>query len=85
MFIKNLDFLSPRITFYHKGFLSHSSISSGIMSIIAVISVIVLGVHFSLDIIKKTNPKAFYLHSFVSDAGIFQLKHEYYQPESSTL
>ena len=73
MFIKYLDFLSPRITFYHKGFLSHSSILSGILSIIAIIFLIILGVHFSLDIIKKTNPKTFYLHSFVSDAGIFQL------------
>ena len=73
MFIKYLDFLSPRITFYHKGFLSHSSILSGILSIIAIIFLIILGVHFSLDIIKKTNPKAFYLHSFVSDAGIYQL------------
>ena len=73
MFIKYLDFLSPRITFYHKGFLSHSSISSGILSIIAVIFVIILGIHFSLDIIRKINPKTFYLHSFVADAGIYQL------------
>ena len=73
MFIKYLDFLSPRITFYHKGFLSHSSITSGIMSIIAVLFVISLSTYFSLDIIKKTNPKAFYLHSFVADAGEFQL------------
>ena len=73
MFIKYLDFLSPRITFYHKGFLSHSSISSGILSIIAVIFVIILGIHFSLDIIRKINPKTFYLHSFIADPGIYQL------------
>ena len=73
MFIKYLDFLSPRITFYYKGFLSHSSIISGIVSIIAVIFVISLGIYFSFDIIKKTNPKTFYLHSFVADAGEFQL------------
>ena len=73
MFIKYLDYLSPRITFYHKGLLSHSSISSGILSIIAVISVILLGINFSFEIIRKTNPKTFYLHSFIPDAGIFEL------------
>ena len=73
MFIKYLDFLSPTITFYYKGFLSHSSILSGILSIIAIIFVIILSVYFSLDIIKKANPKTFYLHSFVADAGIYQL------------
>ena len=73
MFIKYFDYLSPRITFYHKGFLSHSSISSGIISIIAVIFVILFGINFSFEIIKKTNPKTFYLHSFIPDAGIYEL------------
>ena len=73
MFIKYLDYLSPRVTFYHKGFLSHSSIISGILSIITIIFVIALGVYFSLDIIKKKNPRAFYLHGFLEDAGIYQV------------
>ncbi len=73
MFIKYLDYLSPKVTFYHKGFLSHSSILSGILSIISILFVIILAVYFILDVIKKTDPKTFYLHTFLEDAGIYQL------------
>ena len=73
MFIKKVDFLSPKITFYYKGALSHSSIFSGIISIISILLIILLALHFSLDIIKRKNPKAFYFNSFIDDAGIFPL------------
>ena len=73
MFIKYLDYLSPKVTFYHKGFLSHSSIISGILSIIAITFVIILGVYYTLDIINKTDPNTFYLHSFLGDAGTYHL------------
>ena len=59
MFIKNLDYLSPRVTFYHKGFLSHSSICSGILSIIAIVFVIILVVYYFLEIIDKKIQKHF--------------------------
>ena len=61
MFIKKVDFLSPNITFYHKGALSHSSIFSGIISIISILLIILLAIYFSLDIIKRKNPKHFIL------------------------
>ena len=73
MFIKYLDFLSPRITFYHKGLLSHSSILSGIISIIAIIFIIILGIYYSLQIIKRKNPNISYYKNFEKDAGIFQI------------
>ena len=73
MFIKKVDFLSPKITFYYKGALSHSSIFSGIISIISILLIILLALYFSLDIIKRKNPKAFYFNSFIDDAGIFPL------------
>ena len=72
MFIKNLDYLSPRVTFYHKGFLSHSSICSGILSIIAIVFVIILAVYYFLEIIDKKDPKTFYLHSLIEEAGVYQ-------------
>ena len=37
MFIRNLDYISPPITLYHEGSLSHSSIVSGILSIMSFI------------------------------------------------
>ena len=73
MYIKYLDYLSPRITFYYKGFLSHSSIVSGIISIISIIFLIILVVYFSLDIIHRKDPNTSYFKSFTEDAGEYQL------------
>ena len=73
MFIKYLDYLSPKVTFYHKGLLAHSSILSGILSIIAIIFIIVIGMYFSYDLIKRKDPNAFYFNSFKDDAGEYQL------------
>ena len=71
MFIRYLDYLSPPISIYYKGNLTHSSIVSGIVSIIAVMGMIFLAVHFSFEIINRDNPYAFYFNSFVEDAGIY--------------
>ena len=73
MFIKYLDFLSPRITFYHKGLLSHSSMLSGIISIIAITCIIILGIYYSSEIIERKNPNISYYKNFEKDAGIFQI------------
>ena len=73
MFIKYLDFLSPRVTFYYQGYLSHSSVISGIFSIISIIFLIILAVYFSLDIILRTNPNTFFFNSFLEDSGVFEL------------
>ena len=37
LLIKELDYISPSITFYHNSQLSHSSIISGIVSIISIL------------------------------------------------
>ena len=71
MFIRQIDYLSPTITFYHKGILSHSSIISGILTIISFVIIISIAVYFSLDIIKRKNPQAFYFNKYVEDSGIF--------------
>jgi len=73
MFIKRLDYLSPPITFYHQGLLSHASILSGILSVISIIGIISFAVYFSLDIINKRDPNTFTFNSFIEDAGIFPI------------
>jgi len=73
MFFKRLDFLSPPITFYHRGYLSHPSIMSGILSIVSIILILLLAVYYSLEIIQRKNPKIFSYTTHVDDAGIFPM------------
>ena len=73
MFIKYLDYLSPPITFYHKGYLTHSSLISIIISIVAFLIIFILAINFSLDIILRRNPTAYYFNRFIDDAGLFPL------------
>ena len=73
MFVKKFDFLSPKITLYYKGSFSHSSILSGILSIISIIVIFSLSIYFSLDLIERKNPDSYYLNRFVEDAGEFPI------------
>jgi len=73
MFFKRLDFLSPPITFYHRGYLSHPSILSGILSIVSIILILLFAVYYSLEIIERKNPKIFSYTTHVDDAGIFAM------------
>ena len=73
MVIKKLDVLSPPVTFYYKGVLSHPSIVSGIISIIAFIIIMFFAVYYSLFVIMRKNPKAYYFSSFTNDAGVFPI------------
>jgi len=73
MYIKNFDYLSPPIAFCHQGSLSHSSIVSGILSIISFILIFVMTFYFSLDLIKRRNPAAFYYNRHIDDSGIFPM------------
>jgi hypothetical protein len=68
MILKRLDIVSPRITFYYNGSLIHSSIFSGILSIISVLLIIGFSTPFINDLIKKKNLNAFYYISFIEDA-----------------
>ena len=73
MFFKKLDFLSPPITFYHRGYLSHPSILSGILSIVSMILILLFAVYYSLEIIQRKNPKIFSYTNFVEDVGTFPM------------
>ena len=69
--IQYLDYLSPHITFYHNGFLSHTSIISAILSIFSFVLIIIIAIYFSLDLIKRQNPTSFSFNSYIEDSGTF--------------
>jgi len=73
MIIKKLDILSPPITFYYKGGLSHSSIVSGIITIITFIIIIFFAFYYSSFVIMRLNPKTYYYNTFIEDAGMFPI------------
>jgi len=71
MFIKKLDYLSPKVTFYYKSYLSHTSVISGIISITSIFIIIIQAIYYSLHIIKRKDLNAFYFNSFLEDVGSF--------------
>ena len=73
MFFKLIDFLSPNITFYYKGYLSHSSIFSGILSIISMLFIIVIIIYYSLEVLDRKSPNGFYFNSFIEDAPEYEI------------
>jgi len=71
MFIRKLDFLSPSITLYYKGEPSHSSIASGILTIIVYSICLTFGIVYAIQFINKDNPRVCYYNRYVEDAGEF--------------
>ena len=71
--LKACDSLSPPITLYYKNGDRHASTLSGILTIIAYVAIIGLGVVFSLDFLLKMNPTSFFYNKYLSDTGYFPL------------
>ena len=57
MILKNFDFISPPITLFFHGMNSHSSIFTGIISLIVLIICLIGANILSLDIFLKRNPQ----------------------------
>ena len=72
-FFRKIDIISPRITLYYKGQLLHSSIFSGILSLIYYILMVSFGVYYLHGFFRKENPTAFFFKRYVEDAGNFPL------------
>ena len=65
MILKEIDFLSPPVTFYHKGSLSHSSVVSGLLSIFVFIIILTFGIFYSLDLVYLKNTTYFFFNRFL--------------------
>ena len=68
---KQLDFLSPKITLFYKGFDRHSSSISVIISISVYLTILILGIIFSMDFLFKKNPTTYFYNRFIYDVGTF--------------
>ena len=73
MFLKNVDYLSPKITLYNQGEIRHSSIFSGILTSLVYAIVVAIGIYLSCDVIQRKSPSAFYFNGYKEDAGFFPL------------
>ena len=75
MFLKKIDCLSPEITLFYKGSLSHSSSFSGILSIIACIIILICSGYYFIGVIARDRdcPKIAFNRQFTEDAGIFPI------------
>ena len=69
MLFKKIDFLTPPITLYFKGDEAHSSIFSGIISLIVYLIVFTYGVYYSLEFIYKKNPTSYFFKRYIEDTG----------------
>ena len=72
-FFKKIDILSPPITLYFKGDREHSSIFSGILSIIVSLLILAATIYYFLGFINKDSPKAYCFSRYIEDAGNFPL------------
>ena len=75
MILKKIDFISPEITLFYKGSLSHSSIILGILSLISCTIIIAISVYYFLILIYRERdcPKVANNNQYIEDAGIFPL------------
>ena len=75
MILKKIDFVSPEITLFYKGSLSHSSIISGILSLISCCIIIGISIYYFLSLIYREMdcPKIANNHQYIDDAGSFPL------------
>ena len=73
MFLKSFDIISPTITLYYKGDTSHPSIISGVISIIACVIILILGIIDLTNYLKKKNPTAHFFNRYVKDIGDFYI------------
>ena len=71
MFLKEIDFLSQPITLFNQGSVSHSSLPSGILSIITVIIIIILSIREIKVIFQRNSetPSSTSFTYFIEDAG----------------
>jgi hypothetical protein len=73
MFLSKFDLITPPIGLFYRGKGSHSSVVSGIITLLAYLIIIYFAVRYSLEYIKKKKPSAYYVNRHIDDAGSFNV------------
>ena len=73
MFFRKVDFISPPITIFYKGESSHTSIFSGILSLIVYGFSFILGMIFFVNFLRHADPQVYYYNRYVENAGVFPI------------
>ena len=75
MILKQVDFLSPEITLFYRGSLSHPSIISGILTILTCILIIICSISYVKCIFDRRTetPEISTYNRFTEDAGKFPI------------
>ena len=66
-FLSNFDFVSPEITLFYEGKSSHSSLASGIISVILIILIVIFTTYVSSDFLFRQNPSAYFYSRYIDD------------------
>ena len=76
MFLEKLDFLSPSISLFYQGHPSHSSPTSGFLTIITVGIIIFFSIFHIKNLFNRDSetPVSATYTNFIEDAGIIPLK-----------
>ena len=73
MFLKKIDFLSPKLTLHFFNLYSHSSIISGILTLITYFLYLLSFIYFLLEIFLRENGTSFFYNQMIEDAGSFKM------------
>ena len=73
MLLKNIDILSPQITLFYKGSRTHSSIISGVLTIITFILIVSCSIYYALDLFNRQEeiPKVATFNMFIDEAELY--------------
>ena len=77
MSLATLDYISPKITFYYKGYHSHNSKFGGLLTIIMIILVIVIVIYYFFTVVLYRNLTSIFYRKYENDVGYYPLKPSY--------
>lgn len=73
MIFQKLDFISPYVTLHFEGQRRHSSIVSGLISVVSGLVIFITSILFLIEVFSEKNPNAFFFQKHINDTGRYDL------------